>query len=82
MKRQLLASAVAAALALPIVVGAVGTAQAADAIKMRVQTIFPSASMYFGMLQDMEKRINRMSGGRLDVEMLPVGAGWWALPKP
>ena len=74
MKRQLLASAVAAALALPIVVGAVGTAQAADAIKMRVQTIFPSASMYFGMLQDMEKRINRMSGGRLDVEMLPVGA--------
>ena len=74
MKRQLLASALAAALALPIVVGAVGTAQAADAIKMRVQTIFPSASMYFGMLQDMEKRINRMSGGRLDVEMLPVGA--------
>ena len=74
MKRQLLASALAAALALPIAAGGVGTAQAADAIKMRVQTIFPSASMYFGMLQDMEARINRMSGGRLDVEMLPVGA--------
>ena len=74
MKKHLLASALAAALVLPFVVGTVGTVQAADAIKMRVQTIFPSASMYYGMLQDMERRINKMSGGRLDVEMLPVGA--------
>ena len=49
-------------------------AQAADPIKWRVQTALPAASMYMDILKDFGKNVDEMSGGRLETEMLPVGA--------
>ena len=49
-------------------------AQAADPIKWRVQTALPAASMYMDILKDFGRNVDEMSGGRLQTEMLPVGA--------
>ena len=49
-------------------------AHAADPIKWRVQTALPAASMYMDILKDFARNVDEMSGGRLETEMLPVGA--------
>ena len=50
-------------------------AQTAQApVRMRIQTAVPSASIYFELLKKMGDRIDRMSAGRIKMEMLPDGA--------
>ena len=66
-----------AAIAAASVVLACSTASAQTAqspVRMRIQTAVPSASIYFELLKKMGDRIDRMSGGRVKMEMLPDGA--------
>jgi len=42
--------------------------------KIRMQTAVPSASIYFELLQRYADRIDKMSNGRLKIEVLPDGA--------
>ena len=71
MKRARLAAVAAFAVAIASLSPA---AQAADPIKWRVQTALPAASMYMDILKDFGRNVDEMSGGRLQTEMLPVGA--------
>lgn len=50
-----------------------GAAQA-EALRIRIQTSVPSAATQFEALQQFAERLNKMSGGRLRVEALPIGA--------
>ena len=43
-------------------------------VRMRIQTAVPSASIYFELLKRMGDRIDRMSAGRVKMEILPDGA--------
>jgi TRAP-type mannitol/chloroaromatic compound transport system substrate-binding protein len=54
-------------------VAASGIAQAQQ-YKARVQTAVPAASIYFELLKRFADRVDKMSGGRLKMEMLPDGA--------
>jgi TRAP-type mannitol/chloroaromatic compound transport system substrate-binding protein len=54
-------------------VAASGSAQAQQ-YKARVQTAVPAASIYFELLKRFADRVDKMSGGRLKMEMLPDGA--------
>src|SRR4051812_10290627 len=49
-------------------------AQQAQPIKMRIQTAVPSASIYFELLKKFGDRVDKMSAGRLKMEILPDGA--------
>ncbi|MFZ5558912.1 MAG: TRAP transporter substrate-binding protein [Pseudomonadota bacterium] len=51
-----------------------GIAQAQQAQKMRIQTAVPSSSVYFELLKKFGDRVEKMSNGRVKVEMLPDGA--------
>jgi TRAP-type mannitol/chloroaromatic compound transport system substrate-binding protein len=52
-----------------------GTAFAQSApIKMKIQTGVPSASIYFELMKNFGDRVDKMSNGRLKVEVLPDGA--------
>ena len=42
--------------------------------KLRIQTAVPSASIYFELLKRFGDRVDKMSGGRIKMEMLPDGA--------
>lgn len=42
--------------------------------KIRMQTAVPSASIYFELLKRFSDRIDRMSNGRMKIEILPDGA--------
>ncbi len=42
--------------------------------KIRMQTAVPSASIYFELLQRYADRVDKMSNGRLKIEVLPDGA--------
>jgi len=42
--------------------------------KIRMQTAVPSASIYFELLQKYADRVDKMSNGRLKIEVLPDGA--------
>jgi len=48
--------------------------QAVAQQKLRVQTAVPSSSMYFELMKRWGERIDKMSNGRLKVEILPDGA--------
>lgn len=72
MRRSL--SAIMAAVALLAFATAPPKAQAAEAIKWRIQTALPAASMYFDILKDFAANVDAMSGGRIKTEVLPVGA--------
>ncbi|QEW18165.1 TRAP-type mannitol/chloroaromatic compound transport system, periplasmic component [Marinibacterium anthonyi] len=63
------AGGAAAILALTMASGAF----AAD-YKMNIQTAIPNSSLYFGLLEDFAERVDAMSGGRLEVHVLPAGA--------
>jgi TRAP-type mannitol/chloroaromatic compound transport system substrate-binding protein len=43
-------------------------------IKMKLQTGVPSASIYFELMKNFGDRVDKMSNGRLKVEVLPDGA--------
>jgi TRAP-type mannitol/chloroaromatic compound transport system substrate-binding protein len=49
-------------------------APAQQNFRMRVQTAVPSASIYFELLKRFGDRVDKMSNGRLKMEMLPDGA--------
>ncbi len=66
-----------AALAIGAVALACTTAFAQTAqqpAKLRIQTAVPSASIYFELLKRFGDRVDKMSGGRIKMEMLPDGA--------
>ena len=50
-------------------------AQTASApIKMKIQTAVPTASIYFELMKNFGDRVDKMSNGRIKVEVLPDGA--------
>ena len=49
-------------------------AQAPQQFKLRIQTAVPSASIYFELMKKFGDHIDKMSAGRLKVEVLPDGA--------
>jgi TRAP-type mannitol/chloroaromatic compound transport system substrate-binding protein len=51
-----------------------GTALSQTPVRIRVQTAVPSASIYFELLKRMADRVDKMSAGRVKMEMLPDGA--------
>jgi TRAP-type mannitol/chloroaromatic compound transport system substrate-binding protein len=64
-------------IALLVVLGLALVWQAAPAAaqqKIRMQAAVPSASIYFELLQRYAERVDKMSGGRLKIEVLPDGA--------
>jgi TRAP-type mannitol/chloroaromatic compound transport system substrate-binding protein len=46
----------------------------AQATRIRIQTAVPSSSVYFELLKKFGDRVDRMSNGRIKMEMLPDGA--------
>src|SRR6188508_2758141 len=55
-----------------VLVGYAGTALAQQ--KVRMQTAVPSASIYFELLKRYADRVDKMSNGRVKIEVLPDGA--------
>ena len=49
-------------------------AQQPQAFKMRIQAAVPAASIYFELLKKFGDRVDRMTAGRLKIEVLPDGA--------
>jgi TRAP-type mannitol/chloroaromatic compound transport system substrate-binding protein len=43
-------------------------------IKMKIQTAVPTASIYFELMKNFGDRVDKMSNGRIKVEVLPDGA--------
>jgi len=68
-RRRALGAGVAAAGAL---VAAPAIAQAVT--RLKIQTAVPSSSIYFDLMKRMAERVDKMSNGRLKMEMLPDGA--------
>ncbi len=58
--------------ALVVGLGLTGVAEAQT--KLRLQAAVPSASIYFELLQRYADRIEKMSAGRVEIEVLPDGA--------
>ena len=54
------------------VIGHAATAVAQT--KVRLQTAVPSASIYFELLKRYADRVDKMSNGRIKIEVLPDGA--------
>lgn len=53
---------------------AAGSAHAQEPVTIRIQTAVPSASMYFELVKRFGERIDKMSGGRIKMQVLPDGA--------
>jgi TRAP-type mannitol/chloroaromatic compound transport system substrate-binding protein len=60
--------------ALAVLVAGASGAEAQQPAKMRLQTAVPSASIYFELLKRFADRIDKMSAGRLKIDVLPDGA--------
>ena len=56
------------------VIAAGSHAQQPQTYKMRIQAAVPAASIYFELLKKFGDRIDRMTAGRLKIEVLPDGA--------
>lgn len=69
-----LASAVIAAASVALASSTVHAQTAQQPAKWRIQTAVPSASIYFELLKKFGDRVDKMSGGRIKMEMLPDGA--------
>jgi TRAP-type mannitol/chloroaromatic compound transport system substrate-binding protein len=54
--------------------GLAGGAAAQDTVTLRLQAAVPSASIYYELLTRYADRIEKMSAGRVDIEVLPDGA--------
>src|SRR4028118_589245 len=50
------------------------TVQAQQAQRIRMQTAVPTASIYFELLKRYAELVDKMSNGRLNIEVLPDGA--------
>jgi TRAP-type mannitol/chloroaromatic compound transport system substrate-binding protein len=48
--------------------------QAQAATRLKIQTAVPTASIYFDLMKRFGERVDKMSGGRLKLEILPDGA--------
>ena len=70
LKRRSLLGTGAAALAATVT----GTAQAQAATRLKIQTAVPTASIYFELMKHFADRVDKMSNGRLKLEILPDGA--------
>ncbi|WP_034491567.1 TRAP transporter substrate-binding protein [Afifella pfennigii] len=58
-----------------VVLGGAGAAAAQDkTYKMDIQTAVPNSSLYFQLTEDFAERVETMSGGRIEVSVLPDGA--------
>ena len=54
---------------------AAGTiAQAQQVTRLKIQTAVPTASIYFELMKRFGERVDKMSGGRVKMEILPDGA--------
>lgn len=73
-RRQLLSAAPAAVAGVTLYAGEVHAQSSAQAVRIRMQTAVPSASIYFELLRRLADRIDRMSAGRIKMEILPDGA--------
>jgi TRAP-type mannitol/chloroaromatic compound transport system substrate-binding protein len=73
MRYQALTRLVAGGAAL-LLVATSAVAQTAQPVKIRLQTAVPSASIYFELLKRYADRIDKMSAGRVKMEVLPDGA--------
>jgi TRAP-type mannitol/chloroaromatic compound transport system substrate-binding protein len=71
-RRRALGAGAAALASTSVVVAPQVRAQ--QVIRLKMQTAVPSSSIYFDLLRRFADRIDRMSGGRLKLEMLPDGA--------
>jgi TRAP-type mannitol/chloroaromatic compound transport system substrate-binding protein len=71
LRRSLLRAVVAATAAVSL---SIGTAHSQAPVRIRIQTAVPSASIYFELLKKMGDRVDKMSAGRVKMEMLPDGA--------
>lgn len=49
-------------------------ARAQTSARLKIQTAVPSSSIYFDLLKRFAERVDKMSNGRLKMEMLPDGA--------
>ena len=77
LRRSLLRAVVAAAAAVTL---SAGTAHSQTPVRIRIQTDVPSASIYFDLLKKMGDRVDKMSAGRVKMEMLPDGCRWAKTP--
>lgn len=68
-RRKALGGAAAAALAAASV-----PVQAQSVTRLKIQTAVPTASIYFDLMKRFGERVDKMSGGRLKMDMLPDGA--------
>jgi len=67
--RKLMIGAVAA-----VLVTAGGLAQAQQVTRMKIQTAVPTASIYFDLMKRFGDRVDKMSNGRIKMDILPDGA--------
>src|SRR5690606_31391274 len=74
MKFKALARAAVAAASVMLACSSVQAQTAQQPAKFRIQTAVPSASIYFQLLKNFGDRVDKMSGGRVKMEMLPDGA--------
>src|SRR4030095_15268090 len=74
MKRHWLSVALTLFVAATLRSGGVLAQTTQPPVRMRIQTAVPSASIYFDLLKKMADRIDRMSAGRVKMEILPDGA--------
>lgn len=54
--------------------GFAALAQAQQVTRMKIQTAVPTASIYFDLMKRFGERVDKMSGGRIKMEILPDGA--------
>lgn len=50
------------------------TAQAQSVTRLKIQTAVPTASIYFDLMKRFADRVDKMTGGRIKMDMLPDGA--------
>lgn len=74
MKRWMVGSVVAGVFGILLAASVATPASAADPIKWRIQTGVGQGGILFQTVERFAKRIDAMSGGRLETEVLPVGA--------
>ena len=74
MKRHWLSLGLTLLVAAALGSGAAFAQTSQQPVRMRIQTAVPSASIYFELLKKMADRIDRMSAGRVKMEILPDGA--------
>ena len=71
MKKYLTTSAAAMA---TVLAGAATLHAQEETYELNIQTAVPNSSLYFQLTEDFAARVERMSGGRIEVTVLPDGA--------